>query len=938
MHRNKATWICTLLCALPLLAGAKPLNWDPDVVRGELDNGMQFFIRRNPKPADRVELRLAVNAGSVLEDDDQRGLAHFLEHMAFNGTEHFAKQELVDYLESVGMRFGPDLNAYTSFDETVYMLQSRTDQPEQLDKAFLVLREWASAVANEGEEIDKERGVILEERRLRRGASQRIRDKQLPVLFQGSKYAERMPIGTEEVLTTFPHERLRDFYQTWYRPDLMALVVVGDADPADMEKLIRKHFGALTVPDTPLSRPSFSMPDHAETLISVATDKEATDTSVSLYHKMEASGYREEADFRRRLIERLVNGMLNQRLSERAREADAPFLGAGAFKGNYVRGLGVYGLGVDAREGEARRGLEAVLEESERARRHGFTAPEFDRVKSEILRGAERAFHEKDTTDSRNFAGAYVNAFLKEEVSVGPAAQYELTRRLLPEIPLEEINRSLDEWMTLENRVLLASAPEKDGLAVPDGDALLAVIEASRRMEVSPYEDTVPDVPLVAETGKPGKVTARSRVEELDLTQWTLSNGAVVWFKPTPFKKDQVLMNAWSAGGHSRMAVDQLIPGRTATDVVGEGGLGAFSRIQLDKKLSGKIAGISPYIDELQEGFSGSCSPADLETMLQLLYLNFTAPRPDEEAFSALQTRAREYQENRLLEPLEQYGDMIQRTMSQDHPRREPMNVEKVDAYDLEASLALFQDRFTGPGDFSFLFVGAIDPDTLEPLVRKYIGSLPAGRTEETWADLGIAYPTGNISRELKRGLEPKSRVEIVFSGPMTWTLEERHALTSLTSAMNIRLREVLREDLGGTYSIGVYPVAKPFPKPEYRLVISFSCDPARVDELLAAAYAEVAVFQDQPFEDKYLQKVKEAQLRRRETQLEQNGFWLGQIKSFSWLNEDPRLILSYPERVEAIDTARLLKAAKQYLGTETRAQFVLKPEAEVPAAAETAQ
>jgi len=903
------------------------LPLDPSVTHGVLDNGLTYYIRQHDEPRQRAELRLVINTGSVLEDDDQRGLAHFVEHMCFNGTENFAKQEIVDYLESIGMRFGADLNAYTSFDETVYMLQVPTDDDEIVEKGFQILAEWAHRVSFEAEEIDKERGVVIEEWRLGRGAQARIFDKQAPVIFQDSRYAERLIIGSEEVLASFEHDTLRRYYRDWYRPDLMAVVAVGDFDPEQIEELIRANFEAVPNPEEPRPRREYEVPDHDGTRYALVTDPEATFTRVSLLNLLPKDELRSEADFRRSLAESMHDAMLGQRLQERAREADPPYVAAGGGKGSLVRTKGAYTLGALVKEGGLARGLEALMTEAERARRHGFTTSEIERTKSAFLRSMEQAYRERDKIKSGSFASEYVTHFLTGEAAPGIEAEFELAKKYVHTITLDEVNALAGRWLSDSNRVITASSPEKDGLAPPTEAEIAAVLAAVASADIEPYEDRVADQPLMAATPPAGQILSESTIDELGVTEWRLANGVRVVLKPTDFKNDEVLFTAFSPGGTSLVSDDEDVAASTADTVIAQGGVGPFDLTELQKLLADKVVGVSPYIAELEEGLSGSASPEDLETMFQLIYLYVTAPRSSEQAFASVQQRFRGIIENRLSRPEAVYSDRISSIMAQDHPRRRPWSEELLDEMDLDTSFRIYRDRFADTSDFTFVFVGNFEPDEIEPLVRSYLGSLPTTGRQESWRDVGVHAPEGVIEESVVKGIEPKSRVTILFPNDFEWTRQNNFDLNAVASVLGIRLREVLREDEGGTYGVGVNASTSRFPRQTSTFSVGFGCDPDRVEELVGLVHDEIRSLQDDGPDPEYVAKVQEQRRRQREIQLRENGFWLSALEASWWYDQDPRLILKYDELVDGLTGEAVRDAARRWIDFDRRVEVILLPE-----------
>ena len=913
---------------------ADPLPIDPAVIAGRLDNGLRYFIRANDRPEQRAELRLVVNAGSILEDEDQLGLAHFLEHMAFNGTENFEKQELVDYLQFIGMRFGADVNAYTGFDETVYMLTVPTDSAETVETAFQILEDWAHGIAFDSVEVEKERGVVLEEWRLGQGAYSRIRDQQFPVLFQGSLYAERLPIGDPEVLQTFDHEALKRFYADWYRPDLMAVVAVGDFDPEWIRELIHRHFDGLAGAEVERPRPEVPVPGHEETLFSIATDPELTLSNVTVAWKLPLSEQSTHADYRRSFVEQAYNSMFNFRMYEITQGSeDPPFLGAGSGKGRFVREADVYQLGATVKDGEIERGLERVLLEAERVARFGFTDAELERQKADVLRSYERAYTEREQRESARLASEYVRVFLEGEPTPGIEYEYALARRFVPTLSVDEVNQVAREWIGDEDRVILAASPEKEGVAVPDEMALAAVFGAAREASIEPWEDAGSDQPLLATDPVPGSVVEREEISELGVEVWSLSNGARLILKPTDFKDDEVVFNGRSPGGTSLAGDDVYESAAWAATLVSIGGVGEFSAVDLQKKLAGKAVSVGPSIGELSEGISGSASPKDLETMFQLVYLYFTAPRKDETAAAAFSSRMRTVLANRGANPEAVYSDTVAAVMSQYHPRRLPPTEDMLDSIDLDTALEFYRDRFADAGDFTFTLVGAFEPDDLLPLVERYLASLPTTGRDETWRDVGIEPPTGVVQRTVQKGLEPKGRQTLLFTGDFDFNRENRYTLQSMTEVLRNMLRESLREDLGGTYGVGAFGSGSREPRERYSVRIAFGADPERLVELTDAAFAAIDSLSEHGASEENLAKVKETQRRQRETDLKENSFWMSVLNVYDRNDEDLRLILDYDRLVEGLTAEAIGEAAALYFDFDNYVEIRLVPEAEEPEA-----
>ncbi len=901
---------------------------DPAVLTGELDNGLRYYVRQNGRPENRAFLRLVVRAGSVLEDDDQLGLAHFVEHMAFNGTKNFEKAELLDYLQSIGMRFGADVNAYTSFDETVYMLEVPTDDPDILDKALLVLEDWAGAVTLDDEEVELERGVVIEEWRGGRGAGARLRDAEIPYRFHGSRYAERLPIGDPEMLREVPPQRLRDFYRDWYRPDLMAVVAVGDFDPEAMEADIRQRFAGLEGPDEPRERFEAEIPSHEETLVSIFTDPELTRSSISVAFKGEADEFVTVADYRERLVRGLYNGLLNNRLAERAEEADPPFIGATSTRGTLARTRSLYLLRAGAREGAEVRALEALLTESERARRHGFEESELERARVNTLRSMDRAYDERDKTHSVAYAGEYQRNFLSDEPFPGIAYERELARRYVPGITLAEVNRVANGWIHDEDRVILASGPEKEGLEPPVEEDLLAVFDRVGELEVAAYEDDVGEGALVPVPPTPGRIVERSAIEELGVTEWRLSNGVRVVLRPSEFKNDEILFASFSPGGMSLVSDDDWLEANLATSVVQLSGFGNFSLTQLNKALAGKVAGAGPIIGPLFEGINGRGSPKDLKTLFELIYLSGTSPRRDAEAYESFLTRQGALLRNQSAMPQYTFLKTFVEILSQNHPRRRMITEEMLGDLDQDRLFAVYEDRFRDFSDFTFFFAGSFELEAIEPLVETWLGGLPSTGREEVWRDVGVRAPEGRIERTVYKGLEEQSQVALVFNGPFEQNQLNRYRLNSMATLLRDRLRERLREELGGTYGANVSGGAERIPVSQFSVQILFGCDPARVEEMLQAVQEEIERLRTEPATDEEVGQIREQQRRGRETAKETNGFWLGVLQTVYQFDEDPLSILTYEELFEELDAEMIRGAAVDYLGGENRVQVLLLPEA----------
>jgi zinc protease len=913
--------------AMPALTA--PLPVDPKVRIGTLPNGIRYYIRQNPKPEKRAELRLVVNAGSILENDSQLGLAHFVEHTAFNGTTHFEKNDLVKYLQSIGVRFGADLNASTGFDETVYILPIPTDTARIVDQAFTILEDWAHGQTFDSTEVTNERGVVREEWRLGKGSGDRMLHQWLPIALKGSLYADRLPIGNEPSIMSATPARLRSFYKNWYRPDLQAVIAVGDFDPAGIEAQIKKHFAGIPKPVNAPKRIVPDVPGNKEPLIAIATDKEATGSDIELIFKQHAEKTKTVGDYRRDLMERLYLGMLNNRLEEISQKPDAPFLGAGASKGNFIgRSTDAFTLAANVKDGAIEPGLAALLVEAKRVDEFGFLQSELDREKQSMLRSYERAYAERDKSNSSSFVQEYINNYLHEEAIPGIVYEYKLVQQLVPTIALSDVNKLASNWITDDNRVILAESPEKEGVKVPTRAELLAVFDQAAKTKVVAYSENLSGDALLDRVPAPGKVVSSRTIPAVNVTEWKLSNGVRVLVKPTDYKADEVLFSATSPGGSSLASNADYMSAGLASQIVGLSGLGKFNVIDLRKKLTGKVASAGASIGETSEGLSGRASPQDLETMFQLIYLDFTAPRLDTSAFQAFKNQVGPFLANRGADPDQVFSDTVSWTMSSHDFRARPISAATFAEVNPEKAFAFYKDRFADASDFTFVFVGNVDTLALKPLVEKYLGSLPSTGRKETFRDNGGAPPKGIVERVVRKGVEPKANTIIEFTGACAYTPENRFALRSMVELFQIKLNETLREQLGGAYSPSAGGGCSRLPRPEYSIQVQFNSSPENVDKLSKSVFALIDSLKINGPSEADVDKVKEEILRAHEVEVKQNNYWASNILARDAAGEDiAGLTAAYDQMIKNLTPAQIQAAAKKYFDTNNYARFVLLPE-----------
>jgi zinc protease len=903
-----------------------PLPLDPAIKSGTLPNGLKYFIRQNGRPEKRAMLRLAVEAGSMDEDEDQRGLAHMLEHMAFNGSAHFKPGELVSYLESIGARFGPHVNAYTSFDETVYMLDVPTDRPGTLTRGFEALSDFAGGITLDTGEIDRERGVVIEEWRGRLGAGTRMQEPQLKALFGDSRYANRIPIGTPEVLKSFPPDRIRQFYRDHYRPGRMAVVVVGDIDPAEIERLIAEYFSSLQAGGKP--RTIYPIPEHDDTRYVSVSDVEAQGSSVSITHKGRLLPLRTAGDYRRTLVRSLLHQMLNARFAEIARQPDAPFLRAGS--DDETLGQTVEATSVSARvnDGAADRGLRALGEEIARVRQHGFGEAELDRAKRSTLASYERAYNERGTSESGGYASELLRYYLSEEAAPGIAAELALARQFLPTITAEEIGTLGRELFADGSRVVIAMSPQKVGLVAVTEATLREALAAGTSATVTPWRDEAAGRELLAKKPEPGKVTARREIAEIGVTVLTLSNGVEVWLKPTDFRNDQIVFSSYARGGLSVVAPDDYFNASLATSLVGIAGVGGFTPIDLGKLLAGRIGGASSYVSSYSQGVNGSSTPKDLETALQLAYLSFTAPNVNPEAFELMKRRLEASLANQAQSPGAVYGERVRRINTSDHYSARALRLEDVPRLDPGKMLSFYNQVFANAANFTFFFVGTFTVDAVVPLLGQYLGALPStGAPDATNGEMRLEFPQSVVRETVTKGQEPRSQTVITFFADTQLEELETHRLQAATEVLEKRLREILREELGGTYSVGV-SYSNTSPQPGYGVTsVQFGSAPENVQKLTAAVMAEIDRLRREGPSAEDVAAVKEAEKNDLQTAVRQNGYWLNSLQTMHLLGRDPKRILQRGERADSLTQENVHAALRKYFPNERHTEVTLMPE-----------
>nr|WP_321028702.1 insulinase family protein [Bacteroides nordii] len=895
-----------------------PIPVDPNVRIGQLDNGLTYYIRKNVLPENRADFYIAQKVGSIQEEENQRGLAHFLEHMCFNGTTHFPGDALKQYLERIGVKFGENLNAYTSVDETVYNISNvPVTVPGAIDSCLLILHDWSNDLTLDPKEIDKERGVINEEWRTRMSAMQRMQEKMLPQMFAGTKYATCFPIGTMDVVMNFKYQTLRDYYEKWYRPDLQGIVVVGDIDVDAIEAKIKTMFADVPAQPEAAERVYYPVNDNKEPIVIIEQDKEQPHIQALIFNKHDATPDDQKNNMGymvQNYATNLISSMLNARLNELTQTANPPFIYAGTFEGEFfvAKTKSAFTGVVVCKEGSVEDGIANLLREMERARQFGFTETEYGRARAEYLRQLESAYNERDKRKNETYVNEYVRNFLDKEPIPGIENEYAIINQIAPNIPVAALNQMMQALVTDSNQVVAIFGPEKEGLKLPTKDAVLKMLNDAKTEKLTAYVDKVSDEPLMAEKPQGGKIVSEKINPLFGTTELTLSNGAKVILKKTDFKADEIRMKGVSLGGSSLFPDSEIINIKSL-DAISTGGLGNFSAVDLEKVLAGKKASVSYSIGDKTEGVTGNCSPKDLETMLQLTYLTFTAPRRDDDAFASYKNRSKASLQNQELNPSVAFGDSIQATVYNHHPRAIRMKADMIDQIDYDKLLEMYKDRYKDASDFTFILVGNIDIDKDKELIAEYLGALPAINRKETFKDTKMEMRKGTCKNEFTRQQEtPKASVLVLYNGKCKYD-QKNNLLMSMTSQiLDLIYTEKVREDEGGTYGVYVGGNLSKYPKEKAFLQIIFETAPEKKDKLMEIIFAEAANLAKNGPSEANLNKVKEYMLKKHKEDLKENNYWLGNIDEYLFTGVD--MVKDYENIVNSITTKDIQKFADELL------------------------
>lgn len=908
-----------------------PIPTDPNVRIGKLDNGLTYYIRHNELPEKRADFYIAQKVGAILEEDNQRGLAHFLEHMCFNGTKNFPDKTLIKYLESIGVKFGENLNAYTSIDETVYNISNvPVIRDGIVDSCLLILHDWADDLILAPQEIDNERGVIHEEWRTRTGAMMRMMERMMPTMYPDSKYAYRLPIGTMEVVDNFPHQALRDYYEKWYRPDQQGVIVVGDVDVNKVEAQIKSLFSPIKMPENAAKREYFPVPDNKEPLIAIDKDKEQTVPVIYLFFKHEAVAAEQKKNMDYLVLnymKSMIENMLNARLNELVQSPNPPFIQAQTSDGEFFLAKtkdAFSGIAVSKEDG-IEHALASLLREIERMHRHGFTASEYARAKADYLRMLESAYNERNKTKNDSYVDEYVRHFIDNEPIPGIDTEYAIMNQIVPNIPVEAINSLIPGLVTDSNMVTGIFCPEKEGMKYPTKENILSVINKVKAEEITAYEDKVSDEPLISEKPQGGKIR-KSEKGPFDSTILTLSNGVRVILKSTDFKADEIRMKAFSPGGSSLFPNEEIININVLNSVANIGGLGNFSNVDLEKVLAGKKAKVSTSVDGNTEGLNGNCSPKDFETLMQLIYLSFTAPRVDNDAFVSFKNRMEASLANQEANPMTALQDTLQKALYMGHPRTLRMKADMVDKIDYAKIMEMYKDRFKDASDFTFIFVGNINTEEATPLIETYLGSLPSINRKENFRDNKIDLRQGDYKNVFSKQLEtPKATVLVINNGKCAYTLKNQIMMSMVSQILDIMYTESIREKEGGTYGVSAYGSLSKYPKEKAVLQIYFDTDPAKRAKMTSIILNELNQFANEGPSAENLNKVKEFKLKKHKEDIKENGYWLSVLDEYFWENTD--MNTGYEDLVNSITAKDLQKFTKALLDQNNRVEVSMTSE-----------
>jgi zinc protease len=917
----------TSMVAAPIPKDIKQhIPLDPKVRKGILANGFQYFIRHNEEPKNKVTFNLAVKAGSILEDDDQLGLAHFIEHMSFNGTKHYPKNELVDYLQKAGVRFGADINAYTGFDETVYQLPIASDDPVLLQHAVQIVRDWAQDASFDQVEIDKERGVVLEEKRTKQGASERMKVLYTPMLLNHSRYAYRNPIGTDSVLKNFTRSTIKRFYKDWYRPNLQAIVVVGDVDVDKMEKMIRTMFIDLKNPKQERNRIDYKIPLIHKNQFIALTDPEMTATVAEISIKQEERPLATETDYRAAIKTRLFNAMLGQRYRSLSQQGNVPYIQVNAGITKLLGGFEMYNLKMVAKPGQLQQGIEAVWRETQRVKKVGFTASELERAKKSYQSSLDAALKEKSKARSDGFAEEYVSFFLKGDLAPGIDVEYVLVNKFLKETGLAEVNALSLKFIQQNDFDVILLAPEKEKGLLPKEDKFRDWLSTVEKENFNTTKEEISNLPLLLKEPVAGKIVKENFNASLNLRTLKLSNGVTVILKQTTIKNDEILFSGFSNGGTSLYKDKDYQSAANAAAIVSSFGAGNYDSNVLNNYLSDKQLGIQPFISEHSQGISGGSSTADFKNVMELLYAYLTEPRKNRSQFESMMQRFEASLSNRGDSPAAVFQDSVAAILGKNDPRLTGPSIQKLKEIDLDKVFQIYKERFSNASDMTFTCIGSFDLEHIKPVLEKYLGGLPSNNLKEQPVYRDAALPSGKISKSIYKGSASKARVQLYFSGAFKYNSAELLVLDALKETLEIRLLERLREQEGGVYSPHVSVSNFKLPKAAFKFSIAFECAPENTDKLIASALDEIRQIKEKGPTLINVNKFKKEDALARNLSLKSNSWWLAYISGQIQDQESLEDYENYASDLKNLSVKRIQEAAQKYLSGENYIQLILMP------------
>lgn len=903
---------------------------DPNVVTGKLSNGLTYYIRTNHKPEKKVELRLAVKAGSILENEDQRGLAHFMEHMNFNGTKNFPKNDLVSYLQSIGVQFGADLNAYTAFDQTVYILPVPLDKPDNLEKGFQIIEDWAHNALLTDKDIDEERGVVLEESRLGKGAEDRMLKKYFPKMAEGSLYAERLPIGKDEIIKHSTYDKVRNFYHDWYRPDLQAVIVVGDIDAKTAKAMLEKHFGGLKNPAGERTRKYVDVNPRKAPEAMVVTDKEATNSVMILMfpyqkkHDVVTLG-----DYRNNLVQELAQAMLNRRLNELAQSSNPPFPFAGVGMDGLIHGYEAFQCFALISNNGTEKAINAVTGELEKAKKFGFTGSELELAKKEMLSNMEKLYNERTTTESKNYVEEYIRAFLDKEDFPGVSNEYSYYKTLLPRISLGDVESIVKKWMASDNTFTLITAPDKSDVKLPTQEELLAMTKKGFSQDIAKTEEKAVATSFMTTKPTAGKVVSQVKEDGLDATTYTLSNGVKVTIRPTDFKSDEILMAGIKKGGTNNYGLEDRSNVHFAADVVDAMGVGGFTPNDLEKMLADKQVKVSVDISDINHSLDASSNVKDFESMLQLAYLYMTQPRKDESLFNAFKDKQMTMMQFMSSNPRAAFSDTTVKTLYNNNPLARMVIPKQADfdKINLDRVLDIYKKEFGSADGYHFFIVGNVNPETAIPLIETYLGSLPVSNKSPKVVDNGVRPVTGVHNMKVNKGKEKQSLILAIYSGEIKYSEDLALKAQALAEVLNIKVIEDLREKMGAIYGGGFNANVSKEPYERYSLQLALPCGPENVEKLIAAANDEIKTLKEKGPEAKDLDKVKSQWHEKHLTDMKENKYWRDKLEGVIFWGKDKDRMLQYETYIQKLTPADIQATANQLFDGKNEFVSVLYPE-----------